>query len=589
MAGVLYGFNFYMFKEMGVLQLLATLFLPLTFLGLHRFLNTNRWGDLLLFCIGFLGCWYTCGYYGLFLSVFVFCFVLRFWYRKILQWRILVTGVAALALTLVCLAPLIVGMQSAKTAMSLSRPQFLVRNLSAVLSDYLRFPQHGWLYGKILGIAGTYEEKFLGVILLFLAIVGTVVIFRKRSRVNTDDQQIPKSLFPVRHGKFYLTMAGLAFWLSYGMALTPTNATGLGIYQIIAWLSPYNLLYRLVPGFSSIRSPYRFYICCVLFLCVLAGWGMLWLSQRVHLKWRPIFVLVLLTAAVLELWPLPLRLVKVPGSIEELPAIYQHVKKLPPDATLLKLPPSKHASERGLETEARYLYHTTFHWHRIANGYSGFSPYAYLDLKRVIAESEPHTLLAALKTFGIQYVLTHEAELYESEKKKLQKLEGNGLITLAEENGNRLYRVTLPAEASDLPLPEVERLTLYESRTSPNHVTLSLHYRLAANQCELTTPWVRHIECDVAWYLKTPETQPIGIRPNSLEEKNEPVFISNGIYRNSKLLTKTSNVVEFDLPAPPYGEYWVVVQHHSDMGIFTRSGICQIHENGFVTFAPMVD
>jgi hypothetical protein len=136
-----------------------------------------------------------------------------------------------------------------------------------VLSDYLRFPQHGWLYGKILGIAGTYEEKFLGVILLFLAIVGTVVIFRKRSRVNTDDQQIPKSLFPVRHGKFYLTMAGLAFWLSYGMALTPTNATGLGIYQIIAWLSPYNLLYRLVPGFSSIRSPYRFYLLRAISLC----------------------------------------------------------------------------------------------------------------------------------------------------------------------------------------------------------------------------------------------------------------------------------------------------------------------------------
>ena len=584
-AGILYGFHFYTFAEMGVLQLLTTLFPPLTFLGLHRFLDSNRWSDALLFCFAFLGCWYTCAYYGLFLSVFVACFVIKFGYQKVLglAWKTLIRGTVTAAITLVCLVPLIVGMQSAKTAMELSRPKLDVQILSTVLSDYLRIPQNSWLYGKILDIGNPDRSMFLGVVLLCLAATGVAAIFKirtpehisNRQLVDRDiKQQIRKALFPQHYGFYYIFVAGFAFLLSFGMALTPTDATGLGVYRIIAWLSPYNLLYQYVPGFSSIRSPYRFTVFCALFLAVLAGWGILWLSQRTRAGWRPIVVLLLLTGALFEIWPFPARLVKMPRSIEELPSIYDHVKKLPTAATMIELPLARGNSERQVETQARAVYYSTFHWLRITNGYSGFTPLANVELNRVIAEFSAETVLEAFKTFSIQYILTHEDKLNQNEKQKLLEMEGSGLILLAHEGTCRLYKVNFNSTEVDASLPNVASLTFYESPTSSNQVTLCLYYQVDENECKLTTPWKRRIEYDVTWYSKS--------------KRSEPVLASIGIYRDSKLLTKKFNAVEIDLPAPPPGEYKVSVQQRSTTSPYTVNGTCHIHESGFVIFEPML-
>ena len=580
-AGILYGFHFYTFAEMGVLQLVATLFSPVTFLGLHRFLDSDKWSDAFLFCLGFLGCWYTCAYYGLFLSVFVACFVIKIGYQKVLKLarKTLIRGAVTAGITLTCLVPLIVGMQSAKTEMELSRPKVVVQFLSTVLSDYLRIPENSWLYGNILGLGNPHRGIFLGILLLCLAAMGAIAVFMARVPNKIVERGgikpwIQQALFPQHYGFFYIFLAGSAFWLSFGMALTPTNAAGLGVYRIVAWLSPYNFLYQFVPGFSSIRSSYRFAIFCTLFLAVLAGWGILWISRRVGKRWAPITLLFLLTAVLFELWPLPPRLIKVPGSLEELPPIYQHVKKLPADAVLIELPLARGNSERHIEPQARAVYYSTFHWLKMTNGYSGFTPLSNVELNKVITESEAETILEAFKTFDIQYVLTHEDKLNENEEQKLQALEGDGLILLAREGTDQLYKINLDATEAENPLPDVASLTFYESRTLSNHVTLCLSYQVDENRCELTTPWKRRIEYDVTWY--------------DTSKQEEPVLISTGVYRNSKLLTQTFNTVEIDLSAPPPGEYKVRIQQRSGAATHTRRGVCRIYESGFVSFESIL-
>lgn len=575
-AGVLYGFHFYIFLEMGVLQLLATLFAPLSFLGLHRFLNSNRRRDALIFCVGFLGAWYTCGYYGLFLSVFVLCFVLRFGYRKLFEKRSLTVGIGTAVITVIGLVPLILGMQSAKTAMSLSRPKFIVENLSAALGNYLKFPQNSWLYEKILEMSSPDRGTFLGLLLICLSGIGSIAIFSMRYSERIGGLlgiREPNSMgrFPRRYGIFYIAMAGFAFWLSYGMALIPPDAIGLGIYRFLVWISPYNLLYQFVPGFTSIRSPYRFYIFSVLFLAVLSGWGVLWVSECMRGQWRRLLIPLILVAVVVELWPLPARLVRVPGSIRELPEIYQQIEALPRDAVLLELPLPRGGSEINMETEARSLYYSTFHWRPIVNGYSGFSPRANVGLGQVIARLEPETLLSAFRAFGIQYILTREAALNVEEKKKLETLEGQGLVAVAVTDNNRFYKVEPDSVDSDASLPSVASLRFHESNKSPNHVSLSVYYELEENECKLTTPWMRRVEYDVRWYGQSAGSQ--------------PVFISSAVYRNSHLLTKTSNAIKLDLNAPPPGKYRVVVQQHSDSGSVSVSGTCHIYKSGFVTFS----
>lgn len=584
-AGVLYGFHFYIFLEMGVLQLLATLFAPLAFLGLHRFVDSNKWRDALIFCVGFLGAWYTCGYYGLFLSVFIFCFVLRFGYRKLFEKRALIVGIGTAAIIIIGLVPLILGMQSAKTAMSLSRPKFVVENLSAVLGNYLKFPQNSWLYEKLLAVSSPDRGTFLGLLLVCLSGIAAIAIFRARSSQRSGgllgggDQNLGMFLnpdrFSGRYGVFYIAMAGFAFWLSYGMALIPPDAVGLGIYRFLVWISPYNLLYQFVPGFTSIRSPYRFYIFSVLFLSVLSGCGVLWVSEHVKGQWRRVLIPLILVAVIVELWPLPARLVSVPRSVNELPEIYQEIDALPKDATLLELPLARGGSEISLETEARFLYYSTFHWRPIINGYSGFSPRANIGLDMVIARSAPETLLSALGAFGIEYVLTREDALNAEEKKKLDALVGHGLVPVAVTDHNRLYKVEPNSVDFDDALPPIASLKFHESNKSPDHVSLSLYYEVEENACKLTTPWMHRVEYDVMWYGES--------------AGSEPFFISRAVYRNSHLLTRTSNAIELELNAPPPGKYRVVVQQHSGPGNVSMSGMCQIHESGFVTFSPVDD
>ena len=584
-AGILYGFHFYTFAELGVLQLLALLFPALTFLGLHRFLDRNKWSDTLLFCFGFLGCWYTCAYYGLFLSVFVCCFALKFGYRKVLamDWQCLVRGMVTAGVTLVCLVPLFVGMLSAKTAMELSRSKLIVRQLSTGLSDYLRIPGNTWLYGELLDVGSSEWGRFLGMSLLILASIGATAVFKTRlPKISTAlrlvdsgiKQQKQEALFPKRYGLFYLSMAGFVFWLSFGMALTPPHVEDLGVYRIIAWLSPYNLLYQFVPGFSAIRAPYRIIIFCILFLSVLAGWGVLWLSQRVGVRWRRVISPFILMVVLLEVWPLPARLARVPRRVEELPPIYQHVKELPTEATLIELPLGRGPSERELETEAQALYYSTFHWHPIVNGYSGFTPRAKIELSYVIAESDPETVISALKSFGVQYILAHEDKLNEDEKKKLRFLEGKEVILIAREGTDILYKVNYNSMEVKNSLPPVAALTFYESLNAPDHVTLCLYYQLDENQCELTTPWNRSIAYDVTWYSKS--------------KPSEKVLVSTNAYGDSKLLTRTLNAIEMDLPMPPAGEYKVSVQQHGAPESPVMNGFCRIHESDFVSFEPIL-
>ena len=568
-AGILYGFNFYMFREVGVLQLLATLFLPLTFLGIHRFFHKYRWIDALLFFVGFLGCWYTCAYYGIFLSIFVPCFVVRLGGRDLLCQKILMKAVGTLVLIFVCLMPLIYGMWSAKNAMGLDRSEFVVQDLSAVFKEYLKLPHHSWLYGSVLGV-GLGRSLFLGSVLLCLTSIGMSVIFRARhNKTGVISEQTPSFLHQC--GRFYLFMGIFAFLLSLGMALAPRPSMELGVYQFLTWLSPYNLLYEFVPGFSSIRSPYRFYVFTALFLAILAGYGMFWLSHRLRPGWKRISVPLLIMIAILELWPLPLRLVKVPRGIEELPRIYEYVRKISSTSTLIELPIVLTGLEQELEMNARYTYFSTFHRLSLVNGYSGFVPQASVELTDIVLESSPQLVLSVLKAFGVQYILAHANELTEDEITLLRQLETEGLKLISRDGNDSLYQVDYKMIEELDALPDIAAVAIYESQNSRSHLTLCFQYQITDNQCVLVTPWENRIEYKVAWYRKT----------DSQNNDSEPVLINQTSYHNSKLLTVDSNAIEIELPAPSPGKYQVIIQQS---GADPISLLGQVHSNGFVIF-----
>ena len=585
-AGILFAFNPYMFRELGVLQLLATFFPPLCLLGLHRFFHTKRLSDALLFTIGFLGCWYTCAYYGLFLSVFVACFPFLFWHRDLFRWRHLMRGFVAIAISIAGLLPLAYGMQSAKVAMSLDRSEEIVRTLSAVLRRYMEPSSSSLIYKYILGEGIPGSSLFLGGMLCSLAIVGTFILFKSqilkwnsKSDGETHTISSPTRLPSFRrYSIFYIAMTCVAFILSMGMAFTPIHTKGLGIYRIIVWFSPYNLLYKFVPGFSSIRSPYRFSIFLALFLAILAGVGVLWICRRFRSRWRWPVVICLIAVSIFELWPIPMRLIKVPGALAELPPVYQHIKELPSDTVLIEVPLPASPSEEGLEPTARYIYYSTFHWQRLVNGYSGFSPRAEDQLIKIFAESKHKDALPALRAFGVEYILAHWNDMSETEAVLLRTLESDGSLKSAycDSSDQTLYRIYTSQHEDTMPeFPEVESLMIYESAQESSAVTLCFYYEMDPDQALLVTPWQYPIECDISWYKDSVK---------SAEDSDTPMLKKNVSFQGSELLHADLNVIAMDVPAPAPGKYKVVVRHRLASRSVTRIGVCEIYPHGFVRF-----
>ena len=578
-SGILYAFTPYMFKEIAVIQLLATLFAPLCLLGLHRFFSQKRLLDALLFAVSFLGCWYTCAYYGLFLSVFVACFMLFFWHRDLLHWRYLLYGFVSVIFLIVCLLPLAAGMLSAKVALSINFPETLVEGLSSRLMVYLTPPSSSLLYERILGIAHSDSSLFFGGMLFCLASVGTSIVFKaKNPKTDSKNDSInnQRQTFLHRCVFFYISMSLFAFILSLGMKLTPIHAEDLGIYRFIVWLSPYNLLYNFVPGFSSIRSAYRFAIFVVLFLSILAGIGTLWICFRFRSRWRWVLIVSLMSVTIFELWPTPLPLAKVSSKLDELPHIYQQVKKLPSEAVLIEFPQPISLSERHMEATSRQMYFSTFHWRRLINGYSGFVPKAYRELTELLAKSPAQMVLPALNAFDTQYVIAHWSEMTEKEKDILQKLESEGNLKplFQKEKQHTLYHIDNNLHKQlNTEYPHVQHITIYENSHSRS-VTLCFYYQIEKNQALLVTPWKNSVEYEIAWYRHLP-----------FQNSGKPILVKKGTYSKSKLIHAESNTIAIDMPAPVSGKYYVVIKHHLTSHSTTKNGICEIYPHGFVRFS----
>ena len=480
--------------------------------------------------------------------------------------------------------PLVSGLLSAKEALSLDWKSEVVRELSAVWTDYFLFPLSGLLYGQILGIGHQGNNLFLGGMLFCLAGVGMIAVFKGWFLTVGDVPgkhtalMFRRVLTPLQKCSiFYVSMAFVAFLLSLGMVLTPIHTKGLGVYRLLVWLSPYNLLYEFVPGFSSVRSPYRFSIFLGLFLAILAGIGMLWLYRRFRSRWRWGIIMGVMLVAVFELWPIPLRLVKVESKLEELPHIYRQVKTLPADTVLIEFPLATSRSYRGLESIARYMYFSTFHWHQLVDGYSGFMPESLEEFMDMLRKSSVQFAFSAFKAFGIQYVVAHWNEMSDAEKVLLQALEVRGHLkpVFCERNRSTLYQVDNSQHKSlKTKIPNVERIEIYESEQFRRVVTLCFYYEMKKDAVLLVTPWKNLVECEVFWYESSVPSQ---IRP--------PILVKKVAYRGSQLLHADSNALAMDVPMPGPGRYQVVIKHRLASHSITKSGFCEIYPHGFVRFS----
>jgi hypothetical protein len=202
-----------------------------------------------------------------------------------------------------------------------------------------------------------------------------------------------------------LALAMMAAWLSLGPLVT-----------LRGWPVPipsaYRWLYEFVPGFSAGRSPARFAMIAACFAALAAAWGLRHLRQTPAGRgaaWALCAAFLVETAAV----PLPLSLQWPIEGVSALPEwrggeptpIVEAIRGLPDDAVLAVLPFGE------IFHETRAMFDSTFHWRRLLNGYSSWTPPEYTQV--AAAGRDPlrraPDALAALRAAGATHVVVHEA------------------------------------------------------------------------------------------------------------------------------------------------------------------------------------
>lgn len=345
------------------LELQWTVWMPLTLWAIHRTVDegTIRFGVLAGIFL-----WLqivSCVYYGAFLGVIAWALAVLLMATRPKQARraigpLCCGALLAAALTLPYAMPYLAATQELGP-----RPEGDVLTFSAKWGSYLAAPQQNWLWGwTAWNFDGNERHLFPGVAAVVLALIG--LAWRPRRVVW-----------------IYLALTLLAVELSLGL-----NGA---LYR---WL--YNHLFM----FRGFRAPARFAILACCAMSVLAGFGFLFLERLLAgTPARRLLLVAALIAIGVESGSSPLLLAPQSTAV---PPVYQFLRRAKP-SVIIEFPVDNY--------DPTFMFWSTYHWHWLVNGYSGYRPDDVIDTMATMRAFPDDDSVARLEELHVRYVLIHQA------------------------------------------------------------------------------------------------------------------------------------------------------------------------------------
>ncbi len=332
----------------------------------------------------------TCVHHGLFLAILLVgaCWTLGTRLLTGATWLALVSAVAVAA---VLTAPVVVKLSRVTAVHQFERPPVMVSRLSAMPGDYTAAA------GNSPTDLGSWAARpgwqlSPGLVKFALAVVGVVLgLCHRRLRWWT---------------LFLLVTAVLAFLLSLGPNL-----------RLGSW-HPWWTLAEVVPGLSQVRNVFRFAYFVQMAVVLLAALGLhlLWIrSLRRHASpaWRygSTGMLALAgLAAVADPWPSTPRLGVVPDVADHRQWIALIRDQTPRGAAILCLPMAAGDQLLDFELCTEWMFWGTHHRVTMVNGYSGFFPHSYFEIREAIGRSGmSEEVLLRLVDDGVKWLVVDRA------------------------------------------------------------------------------------------------------------------------------------------------------------------------------------
>lgn len=344
-----------------------------------------------------------CAYYGLFLVIplslsLVWMIGNRLWEWR--TWRSL--GLGLITAGVIC-SPFALH-QAQTQRLHAPLPQKYLAGFSALAGDYLVPPWPHW--SGVRQVSDGADVNFDGFRLcpgflklaLAAAGIGLGLVNRKNRRWTL----------------FCLTLMCTAFALSLGPWL-----------RIWGW-QPYMLLVNHLPGFGQARNVFRFSILVHLMVVLLAMAGLqeILTAVRVHIRqtrmhgWISVLVVCLGVAAVVEILP-PAQPLYRPVDYSLTPSWVNYLAaQTPEDSVIACIPFPFRPDAAGYEQEAQWMYWQTFHRRQMVNGYSGYFPPEYLELKFHMATFPAMETLSRLREIGVNYCVVKKDSIFAQTTRK---------------------------------------------------------------------------------------------------------------------------------------------------------------------------
>jgi hypothetical protein len=462
LAGFVYAFVPWRLSQIPHVQFQWGPFLPLLLLFLLRWLDGGRRRDVVLFGVFFAWNALTNVHYALF-SGFLLAVVLA-WEVLTIGWRPLAPRVRASLLAVavagVAVLPFYVPYPKVARLYGMRRSLGEMKFYSARPSAFLVPGGQNKLWAPLTQRFGRPEgELFPGVLPVALAVYALVALKARRR-----EEVAPESGVSVRRRRAARVFdvlavaafaAGIASLLIPGLRVGPLSLSdprrllvfltlfllirlllafparsrysdladflrqrrldrrgglflAVGLAGMIVALGAYTPYYTFLFKsfgflFRAIRVPARGVVLLHVALGVLAAWGLALLLRRVRRRGeRAAFIAAALVLTAIEYRAAPIDF----HTVDPVPApVYRWLGPVAIPGAVLELP-------IGFDYDAEHVFRSPAHWQRLVNGYSGFAPRHYDEVKNLFEESPvPDRAWERVRALGTALLLFHPHEI----------------------------------------------------------------------------------------------------------------------------------------------------------------------------------
>ncbi|HEV3124714.1 MAG TPA: hypothetical protein VG266_09080, partial [Candidatus Dormibacteraeota bacterium] len=382
----------------GHIELVAFAFVALALLFLMRFLEERRPRDAALCGVSVGLCALGNLYLAVMLIVIVPAFVVVWlWqHRRSLGHRLWTGAAVAIGCAAVVVSPTV------PAYLRVQRSGIIERSTSEVVtarqSSFTQLPPSP-IYSALGHAGGALQDAlamYPGAVLMLLVGVAVALVLLDQRRSGTGSVIDVARDVHARRRRDYALPLGAAGLVCLAVIVGPNRG--------ILLSEPDRVMRRLIPGMGNLRDLTRFWIMPLLVLCLVAGYGLLRLGQRLGTRTGALIAVAAVVLAGFELvYRPPITTVFLDDSAT---AADRTLRDLPPGVVMeLPLPPPD-TIEFALVVAPRQLRSLVDGNPRV-EGYSGEIP---TDVKNVIqvARTFPDpTAIDAMRREGVRYVVLH--------------------------------------------------------------------------------------------------------------------------------------------------------------------------------------